>query len=41
VPDTLIVTVEGDKVSHMNIDSPAGGGLPGVLTQMGVNMPGM
>lgn len=41
VPDTLVVTVQGDKVSHMTIDSPAGGGLPAVLAQMGVNMPGM
>jgi predicted ester cyclase len=41
VPDTLIVTVDGDKVSHLNIDSPAGGGLAGVLAQMGVKMPGM
>lgn len=41
VPDTFVVTVQGDKVSHMNVDSPAGGGLPGVLAQIGVNMPGM
>ena len=41
VPDTLIVTVEGDKVSHLQIDSPAGGGLPALLAQMGVKMPGM
>lgn len=41
VPDTFVVTVKDDKVTHMNVDSPAGGGLPGVLAQMGVNMPGM
>ena len=41
VPDTLIVTVEGDKVSHLQIDSPAGGGLPALLAQLGVKMPGM
>ena len=40
-PDTFIVTVQGDKVSHMRVESPAGGGLPGVLAQMGVQMPGM
>jgi predicted ester cyclase len=39
--DTFLVTVQGDKVSHMAVDSPAGGGLPGLLAQMGVNMPGM
>jgi predicted ester cyclase len=41
VKDTYIVTVEGDKVSHMQIDSPADGGLPAALAQMGVKMPGM
>ena len=40
-PDTFVVTVEGDKVSHMSVDSPANGGLPAVLAQMGVKMPGM
>ena len=41
VPDTFVVTVQDDKVSHMNVDSPAGGGLPAVLAQIGVKMPGM
>ena len=41
VKDTYIVTVEVDKVSHMQIDSPADGGLPAALAQMGVKMPGM
>jgi len=40
-PDTFIVTVQGDKVSHGQVDSPAGGGLPAMLAQIGVNMPGM
>ena len=41
VMDTYIVTVKGDKVSHMQVDSPADGGIPGALMQMGVKMPGM
>ena len=41
VKDTYIVTVKGDKVSHMQVDSPADGGIPGALMQMGVKMPGM
>ena len=39
--DTFVVTVEGDKVSHLQVDSPTGGGLPALLAQLGVNMPGM
>jgi hypothetical protein len=34
--DTFVVTVEGDKVSHLQVDSPAGGGLPALLAQLGV-----
>ena len=41
VKDTYIVTVQGDKVSHMQIDSPADGGLPAALAQLGVKLPGM
>ena len=41
VKDTYVVTVQGDKVSHFRVDSPAGGGIPAALAQMGVNMPGM
>jgi predicted ester cyclase len=41
VKDTYVVTVQGDKVSHMQIDSPADGGIPGALAQLGVKMPGM
>ncbi len=41
VKDTYIVTVQGDKVSHMQVDSPADGGIPAALAQLGVKMPGM
>ena len=41
VPDTYIVTVQGDKVSHLQVDSPADGGIPAMLVQLGVKMPGM
>ena len=41
VKDSYIVTVEGDKVSHLQVDSPADGGIPAMLAQLGVKMPGM
>ena len=41
VKDVYIVTVRGDKVSRMEVASPADGGLPAALAQMGVAMPGM
>ena len=41
VKDTYVVTVQGDKVSHFQVDSPADGGIPAALAQMGVKMPGM
>ena len=41
VKDTYIVTVEGDKVSHMQVDSPADGGIPAALAQLGFKLPGM
>jgi predicted ester cyclase len=41
VKDTYIVTVEGDKVTHMRVDSPADGGVPAALAQLGVKMPAM
>jgi len=41
VKDTYIVTVQGDKVSHMQVESPADGGIPAALVQLGVKMPGM
>ena len=39
--DAFVVTVQGDKVSKMEVDSPAGGGLPALLSQIGMDMPGM
>jgi SnoaL-like polyketide cyclase len=39
--DTFVLTVEGDKVSRLEVDSPTGGGLPVLLSQIGINMPGM
>lgn len=41
VKDAMVVTVQGDKVSHLTIDSPADGGFPAILAQLGVKMPGM
>jgi hypothetical protein len=41
VMDALVVTVQGDKVSKVRLDSPADGGLPEILAQLGVKMPGM
>lgn len=41
VKDNYVVTVQGDKVSHLTVESPADGGIPGALAQMGVKVPGM
>lgn len=41
VPDAYVVTVQGDKVSHVRVDSPANGGIPAILMQLGIKMPGM
>ena len=41
VKDTYVITVQGDKVSHINVESPADGGIPAMLAQLGVKMPGM
>jgi predicted ester cyclase len=41
VKDGYVITVQGDKVSHFQVDSPADGGIPGALMQLGVKMPGM
>ena len=41
VKDAYVITVQGDKVSHMQVDSPADGGIPAALAQLGVKMPGM
>jgi predicted ester cyclase len=39
VRDTYIITVDGDRVSHLQVDSPPDGGLPAALAQLGVKMP--
>jgi len=41
VKDTYIVTVEGDKVCRLEVDSPPDGGIPAALGQIGVKAPGM
>jgi predicted ester cyclase len=41
VKDTYIITVQGEKVSHMHVESPADGGIPAALAQLGVKAPGM
>ena len=41
VKDTYVLTVQGDKVSHIHVESPADGGIPAALAQLGVKMPGM
>jgi predicted ester cyclase len=41
VKDTYRVTVQGDKVSHLTVESPADGGIPAALAQLGVKMPPM
>ena len=41
VPDIFVVTAQGDKVSHLQVDSPADGGIPAMLAQIGIKMPGM
>ncbi len=41
VLDAYKVTVRGDKVAHMEVASPMGGGIPGALAQLGVKIPGM
>lgn len=41
VKDSYIITVDGDKVSHIQVDSPADGGIPEMLTQLGIQMPNM
>jgi predicted ester cyclase len=39
VKDAYIITVQGEKVSHFEIVSPADGGIPAALAQLGVKMP--
>jgi hypothetical protein len=41
VKDAYVVTVKGDKVSHMHVESPADGGIPAALEQLGVKGPAM
>jgi hypothetical protein len=41
VKDTYIVTVQGDKVSRIEVDSPPDGGIPAALGQIGVSLQGM
>jgi predicted ester cyclase len=41
VKDAYVFTVKGDKVSHMRVESPADGGIPAALTQLGVKMTAM
>jgi hypothetical protein len=41
VKDLYIVTVDGDKVSRIEVNSPPDGGIPAALGQIGVTVPGM
>jgi hypothetical protein len=41
VKDTYIVTVQGDKISRLEVDSPPDGGIPAALGQIGVNLVGV
>jgi SnoaL-like polyketide cyclase len=41
VKDTYIVTVDGEKISRLEVNSPADGGIPAALGQIGVAVPGM
>jgi predicted ester cyclase len=41
VKDTYIVTVQGDKVSRIEVDSPPDGGIPAALGQIGIKVPGI
>lgn len=39
VKDTFVLTFKGDKVSHLHVESPADGGIPSALLQLGVQAP--
>jgi predicted ester cyclase len=41
VKDAYIVTVQGDKVARIEVNSPSDGGIPAALRQIGVAVPGM
>ncbi len=38
--DRLMFTLRGDKIADLNVESSPDGGLPGILQQIGVSMPG-
>ena len=40
VKDAFVLTVQGDKVSHMRVESPTDGGIPAALEQLGIQAPG-
>ena len=37
--ETITFTVRGDKISRLDVTSVPGGGVPGVLSQLGVKLP--
>ena len=39
VEDAFVLTVQGVKVSHMHVESPADGGIPAALEQLGAKVP--
>lgn len=39
IADKFIFTVQGDKIAGLLIDSPADGGLIGMLQQLGIQLP--
>jgi predicted ester cyclase len=41
VKDTYLLTVQGEKVSHMQVESPADGGIPAAIAQLGVKAPSL
>ncbi len=41
VPDEYLITVRGDKVAEMRVQSPKDGGIPAALAQVGIKMPMM
>ena len=41
VKDAYIVTVQGDKVSRIEVNSPPDGGIPAALGQSASKYPGM
>jgi predicted ester cyclase len=41
VKDAYVITVQGDKVSRIQVESPVDGGIPAALAQLGVKAPSM